>query len=65
MLAFIEQRFLSGAHLTLRDANANPGLDMFDFTNSPSLNAAVSTAPAPVVGEHDCPFVDPPVESGP
>ena len=56
MLAFIEQRFLAGAHLTLRDANANPGLDMFDFTNSPSLNATVPTAPAPVVGEHDCPF---------
>jgi phospholipase C len=57
MLAFIEQRFLSGAHLTLRDANANPGLDMFDFTNSPSLNATVPTAPAPVAGEHSCPFV--------
>jgi phospholipase C len=57
MLALIEQRFLGGAHLTLRDANANPGLDMFDFTNSPSLNAAVGTAPAPVATEHDCPFV--------
>ncbi len=56
MLAFIEQRFLAGAHLTLRDANANPGLDLFDFTNSPSLNATVPTAPPPVVGEHDCPY---------
>lgn len=56
MLAFIEQRFLNGKHLTLRDANANPGLDMFDFTNSPSLNATVPTAPPPVAGEHDCPF---------
>jgi hypothetical protein len=30
---------------------------MFDFTNSPSLNATVPTAPAPVAGEHSCPFV--------
>ena len=65
MLALIEQRFLGGAHLTLRDANANPGLDMFDFTNSPSLNATVGTAPAPVVPEHDCPFVNPPPSDGP
>ena len=57
MLAFIEQRFLAGAHLTLRDGNANPALDMFDFANSPSLGATVPTAPAPVFGEHSCPFV--------
>jgi len=56
MLAFIEQRFLGGKHLTLRDANAAAGLDMFDFTNSPSLNAAVPTAPPPAAGEHHCPF---------
>jgi len=58
MLALIEERFLDGKHLTLRDASANPGLDMFDFTNSPSLNAAVPTAPPPVAGEHSCPFVN-------
>ena len=58
MLAFIEQRFLpKGSHLTRRDKNANRLQDMFDFNHSPSLNAVLSTAPAPVAGEHDCPFV--------
>ena len=58
MLAFIEQRFLpEGSHLTLRDENANRLQDMFDFNHSPSLNAVRSTAPSPVAGEHDCPFV--------
>ena len=57
MLAFIAQRFLpAGSHLTLRDQNANRLQDMFDFNGSPSLNAVISTAPAPVPGEHDCPF---------
>jgi phospholipase C len=57
MLAFIEQRFLpDGTHLTLRDANASRLQDMFDFNRSPSLNAVIGTAPAPVPGEHDCPF---------
>lgn len=69
MLAFIERRFLAkgngnakgkavGGHqsLTLRDLNADPLLDMFDFVHSPSLNAPpVPAAPKPVVGEHDCP----------
>jgi phospholipase C len=60
MLAFIEQRFLPfGSHLTLRDQNANRLQDMFDFNHSPSLNAVISTAPAPVPGEHGCPFVGP------
>jgi len=58
MLAFIEQRFLpDGSHLTLRDANASRLQDMFDFNHSPSLNATIPGAPAPVAGEHDCPFV--------
>ncbi len=58
MLAFIEQRFLpTGSHLTLRDQNASRLQDMFDFNGSPSLNAVIGTAPAPVVGEHNCPFV--------
>ena len=56
MLAFIEQRFLpNGSHLTLRDQNANRLQDMFDFNHSPSLNAVIGTAPAPVRGEHSCP----------
>ena len=58
ILAFIEQRFLpDGSHLTLRDQNANRLQDMFDFNGSPSLNATIPSAPAPVVGEHNCPFV--------
>jgi phospholipase C len=57
ILAFIEQRFLpDGSHLTLRDENASRLQDMFDFNHSPSLNAVIGTAPAPVVGEHNCPF---------
>jgi len=56
MLAFIEQRFLpDGSHLTLRDQNANRLQDMFDFNHSPSLNAVIGAAPAPVRGEHSCP----------
>ena len=51
--AFIEKRFLSSAHLTLRDADASTLEDMFDFDNSPSLNAAVSQAPLPAAT--DCP----------
>ncbi len=66
MLAFIEQRFLpDGSHLTLRDQNANRLQDMFDFNGSPSLNAVIPTAPAPVAGEHNCPFVPAPVGNGP
>jgi phospholipase C len=51
--AFIEKRFLGSSHLTLRDANASTLEDMFDFDNSPSLNAAVSQAPLPL--PTDCP----------
>lgn len=64
ILALIEKRFfsLSGAssqrpHLTARDLHAKTLEDMFDFNHSPSLDAVVSSAPAPVVGEHGCPFV--------
>jgi hypothetical protein len=38
-------------HLTLGDQYANPLLDMFDFTNSPSLNTPVGQALPPVT---DC-----------
>ncbi len=45
MLALIERRFLSGGggtlHLTARDANADTLEDLFDFDDSPSLNADV------------------------
>ncbi len=78
MLAFIEQRFLANGHgnakgkavgehdsLTLRDQNADPLYDIFDFNKSPSLNAVIGTAPAPVPGEHNCPFVPVSVGSEP
>lgn len=55
VLALIEQRFLKTnggvQHLTLRDQKANDLTDMFDFTNSPSLNTPVSQAGPPQV---DC-----------
>jgi hypothetical protein len=55
VLALIEQRFLKTGggvlHLTERDRRANDLNDMFDFTNSPSLNTAVTQAGPPVV---DC-----------
>ncbi|HYL57728.1 MAG TPA: alkaline phosphatase family protein [Candidatus Acidoferrales bacterium] len=54
LVAFIEKRFLSSAHLTLRDANASTLEDLFDFDNSPSLNTAVSQAP-PASPATDCP----------
>jgi phospholipase C len=55
-LALIEKRF-SLPSLTARDANANDLEDMFDFDNSPSLNATVGTAPLPVEpGDPGCPF---------
>jgi len=78
LLSFIERRFLAqgngnpqgkavGQHqsLTLRDQNADPLDDIFDFNNSPSLNATLTTAPLPQTTEHDCPFPDPPGETGP
>ena len=60
-LALIEKRF-SLAPLTIRDANSTDLEDMFDFDNSPSANAAVSTAPLPqeppaqMPGDPGCPF---------
>jgi phospholipase C len=55
LLSLIERRFLTVGgerlHLTLRDQYANPLLDMFDFTNSPSLNTPVGQALPPV---NDC-----------
>ena len=78
LLSFIERRFVAqgngnpqgkavGQHqsLTLRDQNADPLDDIFDFNNSPSLNATLTTAPLPQTTEHDCPFPDPPGETGP
>ena len=49
LLAFIETVFMGTddavrPHLTLRDLNANPLLDMFDFNGSPSLNTPVIAA---------------------
>jgi phospholipase C len=58
LLAFIEQRFLpDGTHMTLRDQNASRLQDMFDFTNSPSLNTPVTTAPPALATDPGCPFV--------
>jgi phospholipase C len=55
VLALIEERFLKTGegvlHLTLRDRIANDLEDMFDFTNSPSLNTPVTQAGPPLV---DC-----------
>jgi phospholipase C len=49
ILKLIEMRWLQGAHLTLRDQNANPLLDMFDFVNAPLMNVNLSLlAEAPV-----------------
>ena len=49
LLAFIETVFMGSddavrPHLTLRDLNANPLLDLFDFNSSPSLNTRVNQA---------------------
>ena len=52
LLAFIETVFMGTdngvrPHLTARDLNANPLLDLFDFNGSPSLNTPVDqTTPA-------------------
>jgi phospholipase C len=51
MLALIEKRFMGRQHLTLRDQYANTLEDMFDFDNSPSLNAQVGQAGPPT---NDC-----------
>ena len=69
MLALIEKRFLSNnqgngnshiEHLTLRDAEADPLEDMFNFSHPPSLDAAIPTAPGASPSDPGCPFVNPP-----
>jgi phospholipase C len=66
MLALIEKRFLSNnhgngnshiKHLTARDANADPLEDMFNFSNPPSMNAVIPTAPPALATDPGCPFV--------
>jgi phospholipase C len=60
LLALIEKRFLSlggegeRPHLTARDQHAHTLEDMFDFNHSPSLTAAIPTAPAPSVTDPNC-----------
>ena len=54
MLAFIEKRFLGSSFLTARDQNADTLEDMFDFTNSPSLNTMIPTAPLPSPTDPGC-----------
>jgi phospholipase C len=56
ILALIEKRFFARKHLTDRDAQANTLEDMFDFANSPSLNANVlpSLAPPPSSSDPGC-----------
>ncbi len=56
MLAFIEARFLGGAHLTRRDAHASTLDDLFDFDGAPSRDAVVPAPPSPGV-DPGCPFV--------
>jgi phospholipase C len=53
ILAMIEKRYLSGAHLTARDAAANDLEDLFDFANSPSMNAAVNPSLSPPAASSD------------
>ena len=61
ILAFIERRFLDAggapAHLTLRDRDAWPLEDLFDFDRAPSLGAGIPTAPVPLPDDPGCPFV--------
>ncbi len=60
LLKLIEMRWLNNASLTLRDKDANPILDMFDFANAPLMNVNLSLlaqAPAPNLatdGNGDC-----------
>jgi phospholipase C len=58
LLALIEKRFMKGnARLTDRDKHADRLEDLFDFDNSPSLNAPVPTAPGASPSDPGCPFV--------
>ena len=45
------------AHLTLRDRDAWPLEDLFDFERAPSLGAGIPTAPVPLPDDPGCPFV--------
>jgi phospholipase C len=45
LIGLIERRFLGGAHLTARDANANTLEDLFDFDDSPSLSTTLPATP--------------------
>ena len=51
ILAFIEQAFMPGQHLTRRDAQAYDLCDLFDFASSPSRDTPVGLALPPAV---DC-----------
>ncbi|HVN39697.1 MAG TPA: alkaline phosphatase family protein [Myxococcota bacterium] len=68
ILALIEKRFLSNnrgngnshiQHLTLRDAEADPLEDLFNFSSPPSMNASIPTAPGASPSDPGCPFVPP------
>jgi len=60
LVALVEKRFMSdgGPHgypsLTARDAAADTLEDMFDFDNSPSLNATIPTAPPSSSSDEGC-----------
>jgi phospholipase C len=61
LVELIEKRFMNHGgcgqqypSLTLRDANANTLEDLFDFDHSPSLNAAIPTAPPPSPDDEGC-----------
>jgi phospholipase C len=58
MLALIEKRFLRSngvtPHLTARDQYANTLQDMFDFDNSPSLQALIANAPSASSSDNGC-----------
>ena len=58
LLALIEQRFLTQGgprpHLTARDEYASTLSDMFDFDHSPSLAAAIPSAPASSQNDFGC-----------
>jgi phospholipase C len=53
IVALIEKRYLSGAHLTARDGAANDLEDMFDFANAPSKDATVDATLSPPASSSD------------
>jgi phospholipase C len=56
LLALIENRFLSGARLTERDANANGLEDLFDFKKKKSRKSKIPGEPPPPAADNGCPF---------